>query len=120
MVHPAFPGKDVPVRKKAPPSRKSEAIATHAAPWSEMATEPTEPNPTPKLFFPFTPTPFRGGGKATQLPGRGCGGPCFPLLIQGGVEGPRIVPSITCPEIPGRTKNNHRRDSRGRRDDWGE
>lgn len=30
-VHPAFPGKDVPVRKKAPTSRKSDAIATHAA-----------------------------------------------------------------------------------------
>ncbi len=27
-----FPGKDVPVRKKVPPSRKSEAIVTHAAP----------------------------------------------------------------------------------------
>ena len=28
-VYAAFPGKDVPVRKKPPPSRKSEAIATH-------------------------------------------------------------------------------------------
>ncbi len=31
-VHPAFLGKDVPVRKKASPSQKSQAIATHAAP----------------------------------------------------------------------------------------
>ncbi len=28
----------------------------------------------------------------------------IPWLIRGGVEGPRIVPSITCPEIPGRTE----------------
>ncbi len=40
------------------------------------------------------------GGKTGDGWGRG---PWIPWLIQGGVEGSRIVPSITCPEIPGRT-----------------
>ncbi len=32
LVHPVFPEKDVPVRKKAPPWRKSEAFALDGAP----------------------------------------------------------------------------------------
>ena len=109
VVHPAFPGKDVSVRKKAPPSRKSEAIATHAAPGVNGhgihgIHGIHGPQPNPQNFFPLHPHTFLGG--ATQLPGRGCGGPCFPCfpwLIRGGVEGSRIVPSITCSGIPGRT-----------------
>ncbi len=41
-----------------------------------MATEPTEPtesNLTPKLFFPFTPTPFRGGGREHNFRGGAAG-----------------------------------------------
>ncbi len=102
LVHPVFPGKDVPVRKKAPPSRKSEAIATHSAPGvNGHGIHGPQPNPQ-DTFFPFTTPPFRGRG-GTQLPGRGCGGPCFPCfpwLIRGGMEGSRIVPSITHHAIP--------------------
>ncbi len=92
-VHPAFPGNDVPVRKKAPPSLKSEAIATHAAPGVNghgiHGTHGTQPN-LQNTFFPSPPT-FSGEG-GTQLSGRGCGGPCFPCfpwLIRGGAEGQR-------------------------------
>ena len=82
-----------------------------------MATETTEhtdPNPTPQTFFPFTTTPFRGWGREHNFRG-GCGGPCLPWipwLTRGGVEGPRIVPSVTCPEIPGRTQSLPSRPSR--------
>ncbi len=64
LVHPVFGGKDVPVRKKAPPSRKLEAIATHAAAGVNghgiHGTHGTQPNP--QAFFPFTPPPFLGEG----------------------------------------------------------
>ena len=43
------------------------------------------------------------GGKTGDGWGRG---PWIPWLIRGGMEGSRIVPSITCPEIPGRTPQN--------------
>ncbi len=102
-VHPVFPGKAVPVRKKAPPSRNSKAIATHAAPG---VNGHGIHRIHPANFSPLHPPHLFGGGGGTQLPERGCGGPCFPCfpwLIQGGVEGSRIVPSITYPKIPGRT-----------------
>ncbi len=64
------------------------------------------PQPNSPNFFPLHhPTFSREGG--TQLPGRGCGGACFPWiqwLIRGGVEGSSIVPSIACPEIPGQNQ----------------
>ena len=94
LVHPVFPGKDVPVRKKAPRSRRSEAIVVHAGlgvnghgnhgrvrrseataggSRSRMAklerlrsTHGPQPNPQ-NSFFPFTPTPFWGeGGNTTS------------------------------------------------------
>ncbi len=61
-----------------------------------------QPNCQKNFFSPSPPYLF-GEGRGTQLPGRGCGGPRFQWHIRGGVEGSRIVPSITCPEIPGRT-----------------
>ena len=107
-VHPAFPGKDVPVRKKAPPSRKSKAIATHAASGvnghGNHGTHGPQPNPQ-NSFFPFTPTPFWGREGGTQLPGRGCGGPCFPWipwLIWGGAEGQRCP----CNHLPRNSRKN--------------
>ncbi len=108
-VHPVFPGKNVPVRKKAPPSRKSEAIATHAAPGvNGHGNHGTHgPQPSPQSFFPLPPHLFGGGGR-TQLPGRGCGGPCFlwvPSLIWGGAEGQR------CPfnHLPRNSRKNHKK-----------
>jgi len=37
------------------------------------------PQPNPQNFFPFTPPPFRWR-RGTQLPGWGCGDPCFPWI----------------------------------------
>ena len=108
MVHPAFPVKDVPVRKQAPPSRKSQAIATHAAPGVNghgiHGIHGPQPNPQ-ETFFPFTPT-FSGDGGEHNFLGGAAGVRAF-CGFRGssgvGWEGLRIVPSITCPEIPGRT-----------------
>ena len=88
------------------------AIATHATPGVNGHGN-HGPEPNPQAFFTLHPHTFSGEGEGegeggtTQLPGRGCGGPCFPWiqwLIWGGVEGPSIVRSIACPEIPGKPK----------------
>ncbi len=50
-----------------------------------------EPN-SQKNFFPLHPPTFSGKGGEHNF--------------RGGVEGSRIVPSINCPEILGRTKNS--------------
>ena len=55
---------------KAPPSRKSEAIATHAAHGvnghGNHGTHGTQPN-SPKNFFPLHPPTFLGeGGNTTS------------------------------------------------------
>ena len=77
-VHPVFPGKSVPVRKKAPPSRKSEAIATHAAPGvnghGNHGTHGTQPNP--KSFLSLHPHTFSGevGGRGNTVSGAGLRG----------------------------------------------
>ena len=60
------------LRELQPPSDGKSEIATEN-------TDHTDPNPTPKTFFPFTPHLFGGRG-GTQLSGWGCGGPCLPCF----------------------------------------
>jgi hypothetical protein len=76
MVHPAFAGKDVPVRKKAPPSRKLEVIATHAAPGVDGHGKHGihGPQPNPSNIFPLHPHTLLGEGRGNTTSGAGLWG----------------------------------------------
>ena len=87
-------GKDVPIKKKAPPSRKSKAVATHAAPGvnGHGIHGIHGPQPNPQNFFPLHPPTFSGkGGNTTS--GAGLRGSVF------------SVDSVAHPGWGGRVKN---------------
>ena len=77
LVLPGIVGKEVPVRKKAPPSRKSEAIAPDAASGvnchGNHGKHGTQPNP-PKNFIPLHLHTFLGEGRGNTTSGAGLWG----------------------------------------------